>query len=77
MYAYQSFLCQRKVLRIFLCRISEDSGNRNFTPWIFDRGVFCIMGNFVPHDTKTLCGDAHRCAWKMPLVQPHPAYFYA
>ena len=46
-------------------------------PGFLTGAFFCIMGNFVPYDTKTLCGDAHRCVWKMPLVQPHPAYFYA
>ena len=35
--------------------------------------VFCIIGNFVPYDTKTLREDAHRYVWKMPLARPHLA----
>ena len=31
--------------------------------------IFCIIGNFVPYDTKTLREDAHRCVWKMPLAR--------
>ena len=48
---------------------------KNMSPGIYmDAGaIFCIIGNFVPYNTKTLREDAHRCVWKMPLARPHPA----